>query len=364
MDYRFLAYEGLNALIPMIFERYGYAPEDAQTIAQVLLTADLFGIESHGVQRLSLYPYGIQIGRIKVQAKTQVVRETPLSAVLDAGAGMGQVVSRAAMEMAVRKAKTSGVGIVLVRNSNHFGIAGYYSLMAARQGLIGLALTNTQALVTPTFGKNPMLGTDPIAFSVPAQPHPFHLDMSTSVVTGGKMEVYAKLDKPLPQGWAVDETGLVNTDAQAFVANRGQSRGGILPLGGAGELHGGHKGYGMAMMVEIMTGIMAGGVPSALVRKTPDKELCSHMFMAMDPAMFDSHPQAIFDRLSGFLDMLRSSEKAQDAQRIYIHGEKEFENQARVLQQGVPVSAKTYEEILKVCRDRQIDGQPYLRPVP
>lgn len=363
MGYRYYDYEMLKQLSISVFEKYGYSVEDAQTIADVLLKADLMGIESHGVQRLTLYPFGIRIGRIKVDAIPEIERETPLSAVIDAHNGMGQIAGVRAMRLAITKARKYGMGLTLVRNSNHYGIAGYYSLMAAEEGLIGMSMTNTQALVVPTFGKKPLLGTNPIAFTVPAKPYPFHLDMSTSVVTGGKMEVYAKNHEQCPRGWLVDENGIENTDPGIFVANRGKGKGGLLPVGGAGEQLSGHKGYGMSMLVEIMTGIFAGGATSSRVRLAPDKELCCHMFLAMDPEMFEDDREKLFNRLSEFLQMLRDSDKAQGHNRIYTHGEKEFCNMKKVRESGVPVNDVTYEEIMKVCEEVGIDAKEYLREV-
>lgn len=363
MGYRKLDYEKLKTLTELVFEKHGYGKEDAATIADVLLKADLMGIESHGVQRLTLYPFGISIGRIKVDAKPEIVRETPLSVVIDAHDGMGQIASVKAMKMAIEKAKEHGMGFALVRNSNHYGIAGYYSMMAADEGLVGMSMTNTQALVVPTFGRKPLLGTNPIAFTVPAKPYPFHLDMSTSVVTAGKMEVYAKNKKPCPEGWLVDENGAVNTDAGVFVANRGSGRGGLLPVGGAGELHSGHKGYGMSMMVEIMTGIFAGGATSSGVRNVPERELCCHMFWAADPSMFNEDKEQIFKHLSEFLQMIRDSDKADGHDRIYTHGEKEFCNMAEVREHGVSVNDATYDEIVKLCEKIGIDPKGYLKEV-
>lgn len=350
----------LEKMTKEVFVRSGYSETNAQTIADVLLMSDRMGIESHGLQRLALYQYGIDIGRIKVDAQSTVIKETPISVVLDANAGMGQVASAEAMGQAIEKAKKSGIGIALVRNSNHFGIAGYYSLMAARENLLGICMTNTQALVVPTFGRTPLLGTNPIAVSMPAKPLPFHLDMSTSVVTGGKMEVYAKNNEPLPEGWAVDARGMVNTDAQAFVNNRGKASGGLLPLGGAGETHSGHKGYALSMVVELMTGILSGGVPSAFVRKEKDKERCCHMFAAIDYSIFSQNPAQIEGDFSGLMDMIRHSEKSADAQRIYTHGEKEFENMCLAETRGVTVSSATRAELEKICRSRGLDPEVYI----
>lgn len=360
MAYRNFEYNKLRELSVLVFEKNGYSREDAETIVDVLLKADLMGIESHGVQRLTLYPFGISIGRIKVDAVPEVVKETPLSAVIDAHDGMGQIAGVKAMKMAIAKAKEHGMGFTVVRNSNHYGIAGYYSLMAAEEGLVGMSMTNTQALVVPTFGQKPILGTNPIAFTVPAKPYPFHLDMSTSVVTAGKMEVYAKIEKPCPEGWLVDENGAVSTNAGVFVKNRGTGRGGLVPVGGAGELYSGHKGYGMSMLVEIMTGIFAGGVTSFGVRAVPEKELCCHMFWAMDPAMFNDDPQQIFDQLSDFMQLLRDSEKAEGHDRIYTHGEKEFCNMEKVMKNGVAMNDATYDEIVKLAESLGICAADYL----
>lgn len=359
-EYRSFEFHKLKEMVVEIFKRYSYSDEDAKIIADVMLTSDLMGIESHGVQRLTLYPFGIKIGRIKVDAEMKILKESPTTVVIDADAGMGHLAGTKAMQMAIRKAKEMGIGMAVVRNSNHYGIAGYYSMMAAKEGLLGISMTNTQALVVPTFGKTPLLGTNPIAVTMPAEPVPFHLDMSTSVVTGGKMEVYAKNKQPVPEGWAVDSTGAVNTDAQVFVNNRGKSSGGLLPLGGAGELYSGHKGYGLSMVVEIMTGILSTGVTSAFVRKEKNVEQCCHMFMAIDYGRFTDDKKAMEAQLSEYMEMLRSSEKVEGAERIYTHGEKEQECQERVLREGVQMNEATYQEIVNVCKERGVDYNKYL----
>jgi LDH2 family malate/lactate/ureidoglycolate dehydrogenase len=349
MDYMRISYEKLKSLSDRVFQWYGYTREEAAIITDVMLQADLMGIESHGIQRLILYTGGLDIGRINRNAVMRVIKETPVSTVFDADDGMGQLAAHKAMSLAVQKAKLSGIGWVAVSNSNHFGMAGYYSLMAAKEHLLGMCMTNTQALVVPTFGRQPLLGTNPIAVSMPAKPYPFHLDMATSVVTGGKMEIYAKLGKEAPEGWAVDGNGAINRDAQDFVNSRGKSCGGLLPLGGAGELYGGHKGYGLSAVVEIMTGIMAGGAVSASVRRIKNVEKCCHMFLAADYGMFSDDSEIMEEQLSEFLQMLRDSEKADGEDRIYTHGEKEFSSINTVLQEGIPVNAATYLEIKNIC---------------
>ena len=359
-EHRRYQYEPLRRMTEEVFRRFGYTDEESWIIADVLLTSDLMGIESHGVQRLVLYPYGISIGRIKLKAPLTVVKETPLSVVLDAGAGMGQIAGYRAMKMAIEKAKKTGYGMALVRNSNHYGIAGYYSMMAAKEGLLGMSMTNTQALVVPTFGRQPLLGTNPIAVTMPASPTFFHLDMSTSVVTAGKMEVYAKNKEPLPAGWAVDEMGSVNTSAQVFVKNRGTGLGGLLPLGGAGEKMSGHKGYGLSVLVELMTGVLSGGVTSNFVRAKNDVEACCHVFTAMDYGMLTDDKSALEAHFSEYLETLRSSQTQDGEARIYTHGEKETEHMARALREGVPIGEATLAEIKRVCQERGINGDEYL----
>ncbi len=359
-EHRRYRYEPVRRMTEEVFRRFGYTDEESWIIADVLLTSDLMGIESHGVQRLVLYPYGISIGRIKLKAPLTVVKETPLSVVMDAGAGMGQIAAYRAMTAAIEKAKKTGYGMALVRNSNHYGIAGYYSMMAAKQGLLGMSMTNTQALVVPTFGRQPLLGTNPIAVTMPASPTFFHLDMSTSVVTAGKMEVYAKNGEPLPPGWAVDENGNVNTSAQGFVKNRGTGRGGLLPLGGAGEKMSGHKGYGLSVLVELMTGILSGGVTSNFVRAKNDVEDCCHVFTAVDYGMLTDDKAALEKRFSEYLETLRASQRQDGQMRIYTHGEKEAEHMARALREGIPIGEATLAEIRRVCRERGMNADEYL----
>lgn len=364
MAYHRYSYEKVGELAKTIFEKYGFSSEDAAIITDVLLTSDRMGIESHGVQRLALYPYGIDIGRIKVNAPIEVVKQTPVSAVVDANESMGQLSSVFAMNLAIQKAKQSGIGMVVVRNSNHYGIAGYYTLMAAKKGLLGISMTNTEALVVPIFGKQPMMGTNPIAVSMPAHPTPFHLDMSTSVVTAGKMEIYAKNKEPVPEGWSVGVDGGVNTRAEEFVRIRKDKLdGGLLPLGGISQLHGGHKGYGLSMVVELMTGILAQGFVSPDVRRVANVERCCHMFCAIDYGMFAEDKAALEASFSKYLQDIRDSKKADGQERIYIHGEPEFEKEQDVLKNGIPINRASYDEIQKVCEKFDIDITDYLGDV-
>ena len=260
MQYHRVDYQKLRNFCIHAFQGYGFDETQSEQITDVLLDADLSGIESHGIQRLIRYHKEITGGLVQKDAVPEVVFETPLSAVIEGNDAMGQLLGVQAMQMAIDKAKKSGFGMVTVRNSNHYGIAGYYTKMAAQQGLIGLSMTNTEAIMVPTFGKQAMLGTNPIAFAMPAQPTIYSFDAATTVVPRGKLEVYVKRGNGLPLGWAVDEEGHDSDDADRVLKNIiAKTGGGILPLGGCGELTSGYKGYGFAMLCEIATAILSGG---------------------------------------------------------------------------------------------------------
>lgn len=360
MGYRYFDDQRLWDLTVEVFTRNGYSRSDCEDIANVLLASDRMGIESHGVQRMKLYTHSLEIGRIKRGAKSEIVRETPVSAVIDAHDAIGQPVSVAAMQMAIDKAKKAGVGIVVVRDSNHYGIAGYYAKMAADQGLLGISMTNTEALVVPTFGKQPMMGTNPIAVSMPGTPHPFHLDMATSVVPAGKMEVYAKAGKTLPGDWLMNSDGSPSYDPNDFLRIRAtKSLGGIFPVGGEGETNSGHKGYGLSLLVELFCGILSGGRTSNEVRVVPNVDKVCHFFMAVDYSIFGDKEQ-MEKRFSQYLEDIRNSALVDGQTRIYTHGDKAYAHMARVAEEGVKVNDKIYDEIVKICQDLGIDPAEYL----
>lgn len=359
MAYVTWSFETLNKFCGDVFRTFGFSDGDADIITDVLLTSDLYGIESHGMQRMVRYHKGIEKGTIHLDAKPEVVFETPVSAVIDGHSGMGQLVSHFAMEKAIQKAKESGIGIVTVRESNHFGIAGYYAKMACEQGLIGFACTNSEAIMVPTFGRKAMLGSNPIAVSMPADPYPFFFDSSTTVVTRGKLEMYNKMGKPLPDGWAVDETGSPSADAPRVLANIvSKNGGGIEPLGGASEVTGSHKGYGYGMLAEIFSSILSLGVTSAATCTFPDKTGICHGFAAIDPAIFGD-PDAIRAHFDEYLQQLRDSPKAEGQPRIYTHGEKEVEAQADRLANGIQVNDGTMVELADLCNYLGLDFGKY-----
>ena len=345
MQYHHVSYEKLNKFCVEVFKGYGFTQEQGQQITDVLLAADLSGIESHGIQRLIRYHKEITSGMVQLNAKPEIVFETPLSAVIEGNDAMGQILGVEAMQLAIDKAKASGFGMVTVRNSNHYGIAGFYTKMAAAQGLIGLCMTNTEAIMVPTFGRQAMLGTNPIAFAMPAQPVPYSFDAATTVVPRGKLEVYVKRGNGLPLGWALDENGHDSDDADRVLKNIiAKTGGGILPLGGSGEMTSGYKGYGFAMLCEIATAILSGGTTSNYIYKTPGRANIAHCFIALDHGMFGDKAE-IEASLSKYLQEIRDSAKAEGQDRIYIHGEKEAEAKERVLREGVYLNDKTYDEM-------------------
>ena len=345
----------LRACMERIFEKEGFSSEDARAIADVLMQADLFGIESHGAQRLMYYYRNIRSGSVNVSAKPEVLRETPVSALIDGHFGMGALVAQFAMRMAIEKAKQSCVGMAVVRNSSHYGIAGYYTLMAEREGLAAFSMTNTGPIMVPTFGREMMLGTNPMAFCMPADPVPFWFDASTTVVTLGKVEVCQKRGRPMPQGWTIGPDGAPCTDASRMNASiLAGERGGILPLGGEGETHGGHKGYGLGIMVEALTGVLAQGMTSPQMCGAHGDHTC-HFLLAFDPAMFGD-PADIRARMSAYLAALRASEKMPGCARIYTPGEKAFEAMARRLREGVPVEENTLAEVRQIAGELGVEG--------
>ncbi len=358
MAYHSWQYETLKSFSEEVFARMGFREEDAALITDVLLQSDLYGIESHGIQRLYRYYRHVTTGVIDAKAEPEIVFETPVSAVIDGHNGMGHIISGTAARLAVRKAKESGIGLVTVRNSNHYGIAGYYAKMAMKEGLMGICCTNTNPITVPTFGRKALLGTNPIAVAMPADPYDFILDASTSVVTRGKLEIYGKAEKPLRDGWAVDAEGLPCTDAAEILGNiASHGGGGIMPLGGSEEETGSHKGYGYAVLCELLCSILSLGTTSAHAGEGGKGGIC-HFFGAVDPAIFGD-PDAIRKHFSEYLEELRSSPKAAGREKIYTHGEKEALSTARLLKDGIPVNDNTMREFFVIAGALGIGTEKY-----
>ncbi len=343
------------ALCEQLFRAYGFSKDDSRTIADVLIRADLYGIESHGLHRLIRYDEEISGGQVDVNAVPQIVHETLISACIDANKAMGQITSVNAMKLAIQKARNTGCGMVTVRNSNHFGIASFYTEMAAAEDLIGVCMTNTEAICVPTFGSEAMTGTNALALAMPASPFVFSYDASTTVVPRGKLEVYKKNGTPLPENWALDENGKPCTDAAVVINNIiKKAGGGIAPLGGLGVLHGGHKGYGLSIIVDLFSAVISGGLTSNHVNIEPGHTGICHYFMAIDYGIFGDKT-SIKNGMSKFLQEIRDSKKAEGAVRIYTHGEMEAELMGKRLNTQIPVNEKTLEEVKNIANKLKVE---------
>ncbi len=347
----------LKVFCTEVLEKLGVSKEDATITADVLVEADLRGIDSHGIARLSRYVTGLQQGMMKASAKPKVIHETSNTTTIDADAGLGQPVSYRSMQLAIEKARSNNVGFVAVKNSNHFGIAGYYAMMALREDMIGVCTTNSEILVVPTFGRNAMLGTNPLAIAVPTnKARPFVLDMSTSTVTRGKLEVYARLEKPIPLTWATDEKGVATNDPARVLQNlTKRAGGGLLPLGGDSEETGGHKGYGLAMVVEILSALLAGASYSNKVypKDSKGKPLPSglgHFFGAIRIDAFRPKEEFKHD-MDDLISRLKTAPKTEVAERIYVHGEKEFEQAECLEKEGIVLNAKVVQELRTIAKE-------------
>ncbi|HEX4921414.1 MAG TPA: Ldh family oxidoreductase [Candidatus Bathyarchaeia archaeon] len=332
-----------------VWMKLGVPQKDAETTTDVLVLADLRGVESHGVARLPRYYMDLKNGWTKPTDQSRIVKETKATALIDGEMSLGQVVGRKGMELAIKKAKETAVGIVSVRNSHHYGIAGYYSLMALEHDLIGVSMTNAAPLVVPTFGANAILGTNPISLTAPAgREKAFVLDMATSVVPRGKLEVYDREKKTMPLGWAVDTTGRGTKDPHTVLdALSKRLGGGILPLGGEGEEHSGHKGYGLALMVDVLSGVLSGAGTGLGVDVDKAKPNVGHFFMVIDPAAF--RPLQEFKRdMDRLARELKDSPKAQGQNRIYVHGEKSAARVEKYRREGIPLSLPVVDAMKKI----------------
>jgi len=343
-----------------LFQGYGFSQDESKIITDVLLRADLYGIESHGIHRLVRYHDEITSGQVDVKAKPEIVHETGISACMEANKAMGQLAGVQAMNLAIKKARISGCGMVTVRNSNHYGIASYYTEMAAAEDLAGVCMTNTEAICVPTFGSQAMTGTNALALAMPAQPFVFSYDASTTVVPRGKLEVYRKNGQPLPDNWALDANGKPCTDAAVVVDNIiAKAGGGIAPLGGMGTLNGGHKGYGLSIIVDLFSAVFSGGLTSNYVNRKPAHTGICHYFMAFDYGIFGDKTE-IKNGMSKFLQELRDSKKAEGQTRIYTHGERETELMRERTDGQIPVNEKTLEEMKNIAKKLKLSESALL----
>lgn len=326
------------------FMNYGVPEDDARIAADILVSADMRGVDSHGVIRLDTY-YGsrLRAGLMNPITPLTVLRETPTTLALDAGAGLGQVAGYHAMQRAVEKAREIGLAMVTVRNSNHYGIAGYYAMMALPHDMIGISFTNSQPLVAPTYGRSAILGTNPIAVAAPAGTNrPYVLDMATSIVPIGRVTVYQKAGKPIPEGWGVDSEGVITTDPNAVLKG-----GALLALGGS-DIMRGYKGYGLSLLVDIFSGVLSGSSTGKSVGYPGENKPADvgHFFAAVKIEAFRDIVDFKRD-MDNLLDQLKNAPKAAGQERIYIHGEKEFELYDRYQREGVPLMAEVVNGLRK-----------------
>ena len=340
----FFAEADLRQYVIRFFEHFDIPSVDAAIAADVIIQADLRGIASHGISKLHQY-YGdrLHAGKINTHAQLRVINETPNTVSYDGGNGIGHVLATRAMKTCIAKARENSVGIVTVCNSNHFGIAGYYAMMALEHKMIGGCFTNSEALVAPTFGNARILGTNPIAFAVPALNRPsFVLDMATSIKPLGQVLLHEVQGKPIPPGWGINNRGEV-TDVPREIIEGGA----LLPLGGSEEMSG-YKGYGLALLVEILSGVLSGSglakeVGSPMSTEDPPANV-GHCFIAIDIESFRPFPNFVED-LEKLLDWLTESPRITGESRIYIHGEKEFERTNEYKKKGIPILAPVVEEL-------------------
>jgi LDH2 family malate/lactate/ureidoglycolate dehydrogenase len=338
----------------------GTPAADAKIVADILIESDLRGIESHGVGRLYFYFVRMKAGQHLVKTDYKIVKETKTTAVIDGNNGLGQVIGYNAMKLAIKKAKEFGMGAVAVRNSTHFGIAGYYTDMAASEGMIGLTATNTRPSVPPTYGVEPMLGTNPFSWAMPSdEPFPFSLDCATSIVQRGKIEWYDRSKKPVPPNLVIGPDGKSMTDAAAILKGLTEDKAALLPVGGAGEEFGGHKGYGYSTIVEILSASLstASFLKSLSGVDANGKKTffhLGHFFMAIDPNAFMGLDA--FKKTTGdILRALRAAKKASGATRIWTAGEKEYYSKIKVKKEGIPINEGLAKELLTVKKELKLD---------
>ena len=354
-DIVFLEHDILRSFMKDVFIGLEISKEDAEIIADVLITSDLRGIDSHGIQRCRMYYDRIREGIYNPTTEIEIVNDNITTAVIDGHCGMGHVIAYKAMKLAIQKAKRYGLGAVAVRNSSHFGIAGYYSLMAIKEGMIGFVTTNTRPAVPPTFGVEPMLGTNPLTYGAPTdEEFPFLMDAATSIIQRGKVEVYDRIHKPLPNGLIISNNGNSKTDPHIVLNKLLNRSAALLPLGGEGEATSGHKGYGYATFAEILSSALQDGIylrDTAGVNENGQKRLkVGHFFLAININNF--LPLEKFKEVTGnIMRELRSSKLAPGKKKIYTAGEKEFIDEMDRRKTGIPINKSLQEDIKTMQRE-------------
>jgi LDH2 family malate/lactate/ureidoglycolate dehydrogenase len=337
-----------------LFERLNVPAEDAAKAARVLVRADQRGVMSHGIKNLPMYTEGLTKGYMNPHPQIRAVAELPVTAVVDGDGGLGMVVGTYAMELAIAKAQNAGVGMVTVRRSHHFGMASFYSLMALPHDMIGIALTNNAGIaVVPTFGAEAMFSTNPISVVVPTgEEPPFELDMSTAVVAFNKVELAYLKGERVPLGWGLGGDEQTTGDPGEIVASKL-----LLPLGGTSE-GSSHKGYGLGVVVDILCGVLSGGIYGNLVARQPSDDpyrdtSSTHFFAALRIDAFrpvDEFKTSMDDMLRA----LKNSKKAKGHDRIYVAGEMEHEIEAERLAHGIPYPLPLIERLRGLAQQFEV----------
>ena len=358
-DIVYLDHEFLKRFMKDVFVGLEVPKEDAEIIAEVLITSDLRGIDSHGIQRCKMYYDRIKAGIYNTKTEIEIVTDNNATAVIDGHCGMGHVIAYKAMKLAIEKAKIYGLGSVAVRNSTHFGIAGYYSLMAIEEGMIGFVTTNTRPAVPPTFGVEPMLGTNPLTYGAPTdEEFPFLMDAATSIIQRGKVEVYSRIKKPLPDGLIISSNGNSKTDPEIVLNKLLNRSAALLPLGGEGEATSGYKGYGYATFAEILSAALQDGIflrDTAGITENGQKRLkVGHFFLAINISNF--LPLNQFKETTGnIMRELRSSKTVPGKKKIYTAGEKEFDAEIERKQTGIPINKSLQKDIKIMKKELGLD---------
>ncbi len=345
------SYQHLYAFTKNVFLAIGCSEAHATTATTTLLSADVRGIDSHGVARLSGYVRLWEAKRINATPDIKIIHESPSTAVVDGDSGLGLVVAPFAMQVAIDKAKQAGTGWVSVQNSNHFGIAGYHAMMALQHDMIGMAMTNASALVAPTFSKERMLGTNPIAVAIPAGAEPpFVADMATTTAANGKLEILQRKNLEAPVGWIQDAEGNATTDAHAL-----KTKGALLPLGSDKE-HGSHKGYALGSIVDIFSAVLSGAnygpwVPPfpayvPMPENQPGKGL-GHFLGAMRIDAFRT-AEAFKKDMDNWIQRFRAAETIDGYERVLIPGDPERLFEEQRMKEGIPILETVVEDLAKV----------------
>jgi LDH2 family malate/lactate/ureidoglycolate dehydrogenase len=353
--------EVVRAQIEAILRAWGMSEDKLRLTAEIMVETDLRGIDSHGISMLIQYSQMQRVGQLHLQAEPRIVRQSASTALIDGGASLGHPAALTGMKLAIEKALAHDVGVVAVFNSHHFGAAGYYATLAAERGLIGIVSSTTRVVsVVPTNGVERVLGTNPIAIAVPSGRHSdLCIDISTSVVAANKVKVYALQGKDLPVGWVIDCHGRPVTDSgQAFRQIFETQEGGLTPIGGNESL-GGHKGYGMGVMVQILAGALAGASFSPIrnrAQNPSDPDNIGHFFMALNPAAF--RPLEDFEAdVERVIDTLHQTKPIRTDEPVLVPGEPEWAMREERLVKGIPVP-ETLK--LKVQEIAAAAGAPFL----